>query len=101
MRAEIVEDSVLDTDKGKADLRTQQATRLNGEEGHSFSVREWLLALIALVGLLLTGITNYFATIGTIDEVRIVVNELPQVRWGQYRQAMGLGTRDWRRLLDN
>jgi hypothetical protein len=45
------------------------------------SVREWLLALFAFVGLLLTAITTYYATIRTIDEVRVVVNDVPRIAW--------------------
>jgi hypothetical protein len=59
-----------------------------------FSVREWLLALFAFVGLVLTAITTYFATIRTIDEVRVVVNNVPSISWtgnkGRFESKLGM-----------
>lgn len=59
-----------------------------------FSLREWLLAFFTFVGLLLTAITTYFATIRTIDEVRVVVNDPPSMLWDstefRFQSQLGL-----------
>jgi hypothetical protein len=44
-----------------------------------FSVREWLLASFAGIGLIISLATTWLATFRTVDEVRIVFNTLPSV----------------------
>jgi hypothetical protein len=47
------------------------------KKASGFSAREWLLASFTGVGLLLTATTTYLATLRTVDEIRVVVNQMP------------------------
>jgi hypothetical protein len=58
-------------------LRKSILRALNPEKQSGFSVREWLLAIFAGVGLCITLVTTWFSTLRTVDDVEVIFNDLP------------------------
>jgi hypothetical protein len=47
-----------------------------------FSFREWLLAIFAGISLCLTLLTTWLANLRSVDDIRVILNEIPTIILG-------------------